>query len=482
MEKWMEQLLEKADAWIDAHREEYIREIQILSRIPSVSRADLAEPGAPFGPECRRVLDCAMERGRHWGFDTCEHDGYAGSITYGDDEHALGVIAHLDVVPVGDGWVYPPFGANYLPEYDTLIGRGVDDNKGSAVAALFAMRMLKEFGVPLRHGIRLICGLSEETGMQDMKQLLQNGMEFPVVSLVPDASFPVNNGQKGSVNAEISCPCEGNLVAFDAGSVRNIIPDRAECTLCADIECVRAAMARLDAADTAMLTIEPCEDGVWIAASGRAGHAAFPKGCDNAIYRLARALSLSGLLEGSAKRAMEELADLTSDCFGRTMGVADSDEISGELTLVHSVANLRDGRLRVRVDCRSHITCDGARLEEMLRSDWTRRGFVIEHLHRSNPYYVPADDPCVKALQELYHDVTGRDDPPYTMGGGTYSRVVPRAISFGPGMRGAVRDLSFLPEGHGGAHGRDEAIAMDKVYTCSKIYVAALALLDGIVD
>ena len=100
------ELLARADNWIAAHRKEYIAEVQGISRIPSVSRADLAQPGAPFGSDCRKALDYALERGRYYGFDTADHEGYAGSITWGDYDNAIGIIAHLDVVPVGDGWVY----------------------------------------------------------------------------------------------------------------------------------------------------------------------------------------------------------------------------------------------------------------------------------------------------------------------------------------------------------------------------------------
>ena len=68
-------LLEQAAAWIEAHKAEYIAELQGIARIPSVSRADLAQPGAPFGPDCRKVLDYALERGRHYGFEVADHDG-----------------------------------------------------------------------------------------------------------------------------------------------------------------------------------------------------------------------------------------------------------------------------------------------------------------------------------------------------------------------------------------------------------------------
>ncbi|MBQ8402786.1 MAG: M20/M25/M40 family metallo-hydrolase, partial [Clostridia bacterium] len=169
MEEKYVKLLKQADEWLEAHKTEFITELQEMVRIPSVSRADLAKPGAPFGPDCRKMLDYALAHGKACGFDTADHDGYAGSIYMGDPENALGIIAHMDVVPVGDGWVYPPFEGTYVPEQDAMIGRGVGDNKGPGVAGLFAMRMLRDFGWPLKHGIRLICGCSEETGMQDMK-------------------------------------------------------------------------------------------------------------------------------------------------------------------------------------------------------------------------------------------------------------------------------------------------------------------------
>jgi len=477
------ELLAMADAWIAAHREEYITEVQGIARIPSVSRADLAVPGAPFGPDCRKALDYALERGRFYGFDTADHDGYAGSITWGDFDHAIGVIAHLDVVPVGDGWVYPPFGATYVPEHDVLIGRGVDDNKGSMVAGLFAMRMLREFGVPMRHGVRLICGTSEETGMQDMQALRRMGHRFPGTSLVPDAGFPVNYAQKGMVDGAIVTPCAGNLLQFDAGSVRNVIPDEAVCVVAADVEAVRAALSRADAADVALIDLSAVEDGTRIVAKGKSGHAAFPAGGDNAIGRLARVLSASSLLTGTAREAIAALADLTADANGITEGVAFTDEPSGALTLVYGVAHLKDDMLTVSVDCRYPVTMNGAKLEADLRCAWAARGFTVKEFDLSEPFYIPVDDPRVVALQALYKDVTGRDDPPYAMGGGTYSRAVPGAISFGPGMPGTKRDYSaFLPEGHGGAHGRDEVLPIEKLLTLSRIYVAALAELDGVIE
>lgn len=478
-EKYMA-LQKQIEKWIADHKEEFITELQGFARIPSVSRADLAAPNAPFGPDCRKVLDYALTRAAHYGFQGKDLNGCAAEITWGDDKNAIGVVAHLDVVPVGDGWKYPTFGATYLPEHDMMVGRGVSDNKSAAVMTLFAMRMLREFQWPMKHGVKLLCGMSEETGMQDMLMLREAGYQFPQMSLVPDSAFPVNFAQKGSVDADFSCDCEGNLVQFDAGSVRNVIPDYAVCTVTTDVADVKNALAKLPMEDTCMLTVTATDAGTQIAARGRSGHAARPEASDNAIQRLCKALTAAQILTGSCEKAICELSNLTADSFGESEGVAFEDEVSGKTTLVYGVAHLKDGRLHVCADSRYAISQDGDALVKALRADWEARGYQIDMLESTQPFYIPKDDPRVTALQEIYHEITGREDQPYTMGGGTYSRVVPGAVTFGPSMMGVERDLSFLPEGHGGAHGRDEVVAMESIHTACMIYTLALASLDEI--
>ena len=472
----------RADEWISAHKAEFIAEIQALARFPSVSHPEEAEKNAPFGAACRAALDHMLSRGRAYGFDTEDLQGYAGVISMGDRKNAIGLIAHLDVVPVGDGWIYPPFGATYLPEHDALIGRGVDDNKGSAVMALFVMRMLREWGAPLRHGIALYCGTSEENGMHDMLFLRKMGHAFPSLSLVPDAGFPVNYGQKGSLNGFIQAPAEGNLLSFDAGSAHNVIPDTAVCVISAAEEDVRAALERLPHGLSGRITAEKTPEGTRLTAAGQSGHAARPDGSVNAIALLCAALAASGLLTGPAANAVAGLHTLTQDNHGSSEGVYCEDEISGPLTLAYTMARLQNGALRVGFDCRYPISCPGEQLRASLIRAWSSLGYAPDTLSLSDPYYIPKESPAVTALQEVYRTLTGSDEPPYTMGGGTYSKAVPNAISFGPGVKGPSRVASFLPEGHGGAHGRDEALPMEKVYNCARIYAAALPALDALLD
>ena len=481
MTEQIKQWMPAAEQWIAEHREELIREIQDAVRIPSVSRPDQAAPGAPFGPECRRMLDHMLARGAAYGFRTRNMDGWAGTISMGDESHAIGIVGHLDVVPVGDGWVYPPFAGTWLPEHNALIGRGSDDNKGPAVAGLFLMRMIRDLGIPMRCGIRLYCGVSEENGMMDMQHLRETGEAFPKLSLVPDAGFPVNYGQKGSLNGTIEARAEGNLISFQSGSALNIIPDLAECEIVADMDAVQAALEQMAPEKRRRIAAEAGPQGVRIRASGVSGHAASPASSVNAIHLLAEALTETELLTGSARDAVRGLCELTADAYGVSEGAAFEDEISGKTTLVYSMADMRDGRLEIGLDCRYSIQYAPETLREKLEAAWGARGYRVKELSVTRPFYIPKDDPRVKALQEVYQAATGREDPPYTMGGGTYSRVVPDAISFGFGLPGQQHDMGFLPAGHGFAHGRDEVLWMEKIRTGMKIYLAALLALDEVI-
>ena len=140
--------------------------------------------------------------------------------------------------------------------------------------------------------------------MQDMKALRDNGMVFPKLSLVPDGSFPVNYGQKGSIGGELAIPCGAPVVSFEAGSVRNVVPDQAVCVLALEESVVREALDRLDPQVTEAVTVTSCADGTKVSAVGRAAHAAGPGSGISAIFLLTRALSMAGILNGSAAHAM----------------------------------------------------------------------------------------------------------------------------------------------------------------------------------
>ncbi len=79
-----------------------------------------------------------MGLGAQMGFCVKNHDGYVGTIEWGEGE-VLGILSHVDVVPPGDlsAWNSDPF---TLTEKDGFLqGRGVADDKGPLLSCLYGM-------------------------------------------------------------------------------------------------------------------------------------------------------------------------------------------------------------------------------------------------------------------------------------------------------------------------------------------------------
>ena len=182
-------MYEKVFAYLDAHAEDYAAQLCRWVEVPSVKGA--ATPDAPFGKDVRRMLDVAMADAKAFGYETRDFDGYACDITLpGESEEAIAVLGHLDVVPAGDNWATPPFTATRVG--DQIFARGTSDDKGPALAALYAMNAIKAAGIPLKKSIRLILGCDEESDWEDMAYYCAH-TEMPEVGFSPDASFPIIN-------------------------------------------------------------------------------------------------------------------------------------------------------------------------------------------------------------------------------------------------------------------------------------------------
>ena len=153
------------------------------------------------------------------------------------------------------------------------------------------------------------------------------------------------------------------------------------------------------------------------------------------------------------------------------------DEASGDTTLVYGVAHLKDGILQVSVDSRYAISQDKAALESGLRAHWAEHGWQVVDYDMTTPFYMPKDDPRVAALQQLYTEVTGREDEPYTMGGGTYARWLPNTVAFGSAIES---ERSYLGDERGGPHQRDEYISEREFYDGMLIYSRAIGNLSEI--
>ena len=178
-----------AKRWWDSHYAEFVKDLRLLLEVPSVSEPNGNER-QPYGSACAQVLERMAAIAIRFGFAVTIQDYQYLLADWGDrPDSCIGIFSHLDVVPAGEGWSYPPFGLTELGE--VLIGRGASDNKGPALACLYAAAyLLQERGFSPRHSLRLFYGVNEEKSMQDIQHFLAH-QPMPRFSLVPDAAFPV---------------------------------------------------------------------------------------------------------------------------------------------------------------------------------------------------------------------------------------------------------------------------------------------------
>jgi succinyl-diaminopimelate desuccinylase len=227
---------------------------------------------------------------------------------------------------------------------------------------------------------------------------------------------------------------------------------------------------------------------VLLKATGQSGHAAFPEGTRNAILLLATALAAAELVDGPDLAAARAVAQILATPYGHGTGIEYEDEESGRLTQNGGIIEPTEGGLLLHLDIRYSVTADP---EELLAKITTAADEHGGHLHEtrvSNRVYVAKDSPEVQLLQGAIGDVLGGTPEPYSMGGGTHSRVLPHSITFGPGFGSASeflpahirdREPDFLGDGHKGAHGPNEYVDVDALFQALRIYLVTLLRLDA---
>src|SRR5690606_19096506 len=147
-------------------------------------------------------------------------------IEVGKGEEILGILCHLDVVPAGDGWKYPPFSVTI--EDGKIYARGALDDKGPTLAAYYALKLLVDMGVDFKKKVRIILGTDEESGWRGLQYYLTKE-KMPDLGFAPDANFPLIFGEKGIMNGMFTGRCEDNgLYQLNFGERTNVVPDKAE--------------------------------------------------------------------------------------------------------------------------------------------------------------------------------------------------------------------------------------------------------------
>lgn len=454
--------MDRIEELLSSYREEMMETIQKWVRIPSVKGE--AAPGAPFGKEARRALDTAMADCEAFGLKTEIFDGYAGHADLGEGSarDGLAILAHLDVVPVGDGWTKEPFGGER--ENGKIFGRGTSDDKGPAVAALYAMRAVKEAGIPLRRKVRLILGCDEECGSSDMAYY-KKATEMPRSGFSPDADYPVINIEKGGAHVRFQGDTsqEGlQVLSMQVGERPNVVPGFASALVEGDEETARLAEKageKLGFPVKATL----CNGAVIIETTGLTGHAAFPDHGRNAIGQMLlifKELGVQGTL-----LALADAVGVT--CHGENLGISMRDDLSGDLTGSLDMIRVENGHVDALMDIRYPVLLNKDMMVKQIRMRLPHMDISVPSSRE--PHYVSADTELVQELLEAYHEVTGGEKRTLAIGGGTYAQSLEEGVAFG----------ALFPGEKEMAHQADEFITEESVYQNARIFARAIVRLAG---
>ena len=457
----------KIDELVKSYREDMIQSLEELVSIPSVINLENAREGAPFGMEIRSALDGFLKLARALGFETRDYDGYAAAVDFGTEGKEVGILSHIDVVPPGNGWTKNPF----VPEIvnGKMYGRGTIDDKGPLVASLYAMKAVKESGLPIRNHVRHIIGCDEETGHRCIKYYLTKE-KGPDLGFSPDGMFSVIHAEKGilrfqiQTNRKLPDTKELCVIRIAGGTVVNAVPNIAEVWLGGPGEQLEEVQKEFQV-KAAEGSAKMEGDVLHLTFPGVSAHAMQPWLGENAILSMIRFLKEVPFGDRKTREYFQNLDTLFGDGWeGRNLGVACQDQLSGKLSMNLGILNVEGEKTELKVDVRCPVHIDLDTVWKTICLTCEKYGFRPEYWQKRPPLYVPKDARLVQILLDVYEDVTGKREEAITIGGGTYCRDVENFVSFGPVFPGE-------PEL---AHEADEFIDLDQLMECARLYAQAL--------
>ncbi|PKK87096.1 MAG: dipeptidase PepV [Tenericutes bacterium HGW-Tenericutes-8] len=430
--------------------------IQINSELTTF---DPKRTDAPFGQGIDDALTYMLNLGKRDGFQTLNADHYAGHIEYGNQDEYVGMVGHLDVVPAGSGWTYPPYGA--VIANGNMYGRGTEDDKGPTLAAYYAMKILKDLNVPLSKRIKLVIGTDEETQWRCVQYYFKHYPEQPVAGFIPDSEFPLTYGEKGILKVTVKGKTLPNsLISFDSGLRDNMVPDHAQAVL-SDLSLKDKFEAFLNrnqyvgsaTINNALLTLE---------IDGKSAHGSTPEEGINAAYLLVHFFNEVGINNAFVDAINAYLLD---DPKGEKIGVYHYDEEMGGVTVNAGVFKLEHNHFEVVLNPRYPNGVDAELFIKKISMAFESLGLQVELGKHQKLLYVDPKSEMVQKLMKAYIKYSGDvDAQPQTTGGGTFARAMRNSVAFGPHFPGKPTYI----------HQKDEYIILDDFFMSIAIYADAL--------
>ncbi|CAG5464783.1 ArcT [Streptococcus pneumoniae] len=429
-------------------KDEFLISLKTLISYPSVLNE--GENGTPFGQAIQDVLEKTLEICRDIGFTTyLDPKGYYGYAEIGQGAELLAIHCHLDVVPSGDeaDWQTPPFEATIKDGW--VFGRGVQDDKGPSLAALYAVKSLLDQGIQFKKRVRFIFGTDEETLWRCMARY--NTIEEQAsMGFAPDSSFPLTYAEKGLLQVKLHGPGSDQL-ELEVGGAFNVVPGKANYQgplyeqVCNDLK-------------EAGYDYQSTEQTVTVL--GVPKHAKDASQGINAVIRLATILA--PLQEHPALSFLATQAG--QDGTGRQIFGDIADEPSGHLSFNVAGLMINHERSEIRIDIRTPVLADKEELVELLTRCAQNYQLRYEEFDYLAPLYVAKDSKLVSTLMQIYQEKTGDNSPAISSGGATFARTMPNCVAFGALFPGAKQT----------EHQANECAVLEDLYRAMDIYAEAV--------
>lgn len=415
-----------------------IADLSALVKIDSSQSAP--EKNAPFGIGARKCLDYMLKKSAGLNFICSDVDGYAGYAELKSQNPAaetLGVLTHLDVVPLGEGWIH----AQGEVSDGKIWGRGATDNKGPTIACLYALKKIAEKNLSLKRNIRLIWGCNEESGSACMDYYSKH-QPAPDIGFSPDADFPVITFEKTILHLKASAPANcAELLSWTAGTVINAVPAKSELHLSRKL--ANAASTLLDKSNNLGIYKILPDGSIKITSTGISTHAMCPEKGDNAAWKSAEILAT--LLKNDCPEAISSAYKTLCNFNAlKNLSLYCCDADSGEQTMNIGKVEYKNGMLSLYLDFR----CPKSQNLENLKA---RIASVMPKTDLSVLYHAPCKDAdkdgeLVKGLCRVYTRVSGKPAECLIIGGGTYARKFDNCVAFGPLKAGETNNMHNIDE------------------------------------
>ena len=414
-----------------------------------------SEGNFPFGKGVAECLHFFLDLASSFGFETKNYDNYIGEVIFGEGEE-FAILAHLDVVPTGSGWKYPPFGGviNDDPTDGGVLGkkiwgRGTIDDKAPAIACLYVLKALKDEGFTPKRKLKLIVGCNEESGWECIEHY-KKVATLPNEGFTPDGDFPPIYAEKGIYHffsdfTLINPP----FTTLKGGEAANMVCPDAYATLTKE-----AALALKNYQNPIDGTVFLFDDATnELHVKGKSAHGSTPHLGANALQAM---LAFFATLDESINNLYEIL-------FLDRGGLKKLKDETGSLTMSPDVATYENGILTILTDVRYPATLDRSSVENILRE----QKVAFRESHFQAPIYNNPNGKLISTLVSVYNNATGRNEEPVAIGGGTYARALKCGCAFGPCH---INDESV-------AHQPNEYITLDCLRLISELYYDAVKQL-----